>query len=41
MRKKGLYIAPAWNLTVTGFLTRNFRARGQNFLLRGGIPPPP
>jgi hypothetical protein len=31
MRKKGLYIAPAQNLTVTGILTRKFRPRGRNF----------
>jgi hypothetical protein len=28
MRKKGLYIAPARNLTVTGILTQKFHPRG-------------
>jgi hypothetical protein len=40
MRKKGLYIAPARNLTVTGFLTRKFRPRGRNFRPGGGISGP-
>jgi hypothetical protein len=31
MRKKGLYIAPARNLTFTGTLTWKFRPWGQNF----------
>jgi hypothetical protein len=37
MRKKGLYIAPAQNLTVTGTLIRKFRPWGRNFWPRGGI----
>jgi hypothetical protein len=40
MRKKGLYIAPAQNLTVTGILTRKFRPRGRNFRPRGRISAP-
>jgi hypothetical protein len=40
MRKKGLYIAPARNLTVTGFLTRKFRPRGRNFRPPIKFPPP-
>jgi hypothetical protein len=40
MRKKGFYIAPAQNLTVTGILTRKFQPRGRNFRPRGGISTP-
>jgi hypothetical protein len=40
MRKKGLYIAPAQNLTVTGTLTQKFRSWGQNFRPGGGISAP-
>jgi hypothetical protein len=40
MRKKGLYITPARNLTVTEILTRKFRPRGRNFWPGGGISAP-
>jgi hypothetical protein len=40
MRKKGLYIGPAQNLTVTTTLTRKFRPWGQNFRSGGGISAP-
>jgi hypothetical protein len=40
MRKKGLYIAPARNLTVTGILTQKFWPRGRNFRPGGGISAP-
>jgi hypothetical protein len=40
MRKRGLYIAPARNLTVTGILTRKFWPRGRNFWPGGGISAP-
>jgi hypothetical protein len=37
MRKKGLYIAPAQNLTVIGILTQKFWPQGQNFRPGGEI----
>jgi hypothetical protein len=40
MRKKGLYIAPARNLTVIGILTQKFRPWGRNFWPGGGISAP-
>jgi hypothetical protein len=40
MRKKGLYIAPARNLTVTGILTRNFRPGGGISTPLIKFPPP-
>jgi hypothetical protein len=40
MRKKGLYISPARNMTVTGILTQKFQPRGRNFRPGGGISAP-
>jgi hypothetical protein len=41
MRNKGLYIAPAQNLTITGILTQKFRPQGgRNFRPGGRISGP-
>jgi hypothetical protein len=41
IRKKGLYIAPTWNLTITGTLTQKFWPWGWNFWPGGEISAPP